>query len=89
MFYLVGITNSYELTRTEEKISNLSDYPEKYQLVEDPVLKTWGIRFVVVKNYLAFYTISEETKTVHIIRFLYGKRNWPVILRQSFPSIKY
>ncbi len=66
-----------------EKISSLTQYPERNALVDDPVLKAWGIRFVQVNNYLAFYTLSEEEKRVYIVRFLYGKRNWVSILKQG------
>jgi len=46
-----------------------------------------GIRFVIINNYLAFYTIDEEKQTVIIVRFLYQKSNWTSILRQIFPLI--
>lgn len=72
------------LSEIEEKINELAVFPKKHQTVDDPVLKTWGIRFLVINNYLAFYTVDDESTTVNIIRFLYGKRNWSVILRQSF-----
>ncbi|MFR5502265.1 MAG: type II toxin-antitoxin system RelE/ParE family toxin, partial [Lachnospira pectinoschiza] len=44
-------------------------------------------RFVIINNYLAFYTIDEEKQTVIIVRFLYQKSNWTSILRQIFPLI--
>lgn len=58
--------------------------PEKFRLVDDPVLASWGIRFVIVNNYLAFYTIDTEMQTVIVVRFLYKKSNWNSILRQGF-----
>ena len=72
------------LEEAENKISDLSIFPKKYALVDDPVLKAWGIRFLLVKNYIAFYVISEENHTVYIVRFLYGKRDWITILKQGF-----
>ena len=60
---------------------------EKIQLVDDPVLAGWGIRFIMVNNYLAFYTIDEDKKVVIIVRFLYQKSNWNTILRQGFSLI--
>lgn len=72
------------LEEAENKISDLSIFPKKFALVDDPVLKTWGIRFLLVKNYIAFYVISEENHTVYIVRFLYGKRDWITILKQGF-----
>ena len=72
------------LDEAESKIGELSVFPEKFGLVDDPVLKDWGIRFTLVKNYIAFYVVSEENRTVYIVRFLYGKRNWISILKQGF-----
>ena len=68
----------------EKKIGELSTFPEKFALVDDPVLKAWGIRFTLVKNYIAFYVISEDNHTIYIVRFLYGKRDWITILKQGF-----
>ena len=68
------------------QISTLTDLPQKFQLANDPVLASWGIRFVQVNHYLAFYTIDEEKQTVIVVRFLYQKQNWMAILRQDFPS---
>ena len=65
----------------EEKLSPLSSNPKMYPVVDEPVFRVWGIRFVVVNNYLAFYTIDESEKIVHIVRFLYGKRIWTHILK--------
>ena len=70
-----------------EQIGSLAALPQKFRLVDDPVLASWGIRFVIVNNYLAFYTIDEEKQTVIIVRFLYQKSNWTSILRQRFPLI--
>jgi plasmid stabilization system protein ParE len=71
------------LDKTEEKINELSFMPKKYKTVDDPVLSAWGVRLIIISNYLAFYIIDEDSKTVHIIRFLYGKRNWMSILRNE------
>ncbi|MCM1180411.1 MAG: type II toxin-antitoxin system RelE/ParE family toxin [Clostridium sp.] len=75
------------LVEAEKQISSLSDFPEKFRLVDDPVLSSWGIRFVVVNNYLAFYTISEKENLVIVIRFLFQKSNWNSILRQGFSLV--
>ena len=72
------------LDEAEMKVGELSTSPERFSLVDDPVLKAWGIRFTLVKNYIAFYVISEENRTIYIVRFLYGKRDWITILKQGF-----
>lgn len=40
------------LDAAELKISSLVDFPQKFKLVDDPVLASWGVRFVVVNGYL-------------------------------------
>ena len=72
------------LDTVEETLPALAQYAQRYALVDDPVLRAWGIRFVQIKNYLAFYTISEGEQKVYIVRFLYGKRNWISILKNGF-----
>lgn len=67
----------------EEILSGLSHMPERFALVDDKLLTAWGIRFVQVKNYLAFYTVSQEANTVYVLRFLYGKSDWMSILRSG------
>ena len=71
------------LDMVEEKIKSIATFPERFAVIEDALLSSWGIRFITVKNYLAFYLIDETTSTVHIVRFLYGKRNWVSILKQG------
>lgn len=72
------------IDEAEKQLASLSDFPERFRLADDPVLASWGIRFVTVNGYLAFYTISEENKLVTIVRFLFRKSNWNAILRQGF-----
>ena len=70
-----------------EQIEALADFPQKFRLVDDPVLTSWVIRFVIINNYLAFYMIDEEKQVVIVVRFLYQKSNWTSILRQGFSLI--
>ena len=72
------------LTEFDRAVRSLEKMPERYRLADDMVLASWGIRYAQVKNYLAFYTVSSETATVHIIRFLYGKSDWAFLLRSSY-----
>lgn len=68
------------LDDAEATINSLSAFPCKSALAEDPLLAAWEMRFIKVKNYLAFYIVSEEKHLVTIVRFLYGKSNWTSIL---------
>lgn len=71
------------LDEAEKQINLLSDFPEKFRLVDDPILASWGIRYVMIDNYLAFYTIDAEHNLVTIVRFLYQKSNWNSIHRKG------
>lgn len=75
------------IDKAEKQINSLSYFPEKFRLVDDPFLASWGIRFVIVNGYLAFYTISEENNLVIVVRFLFQKSNWNAILRQGFSLV--
>ncbi len=65
----------------EIKVATLRDFPERNRIVDEPMLRSWGIRFVMVKNYLAFYTVTGDT--VHVVRFLHSRRDWAYILKQG------
>ena len=71
------------LDETDAQINSLGEYPERCKVVDDSVLNSWGIRYIIVKNYLAFFIIDEEKKEVIIVRFLFQKSNWNAILRQG------
>lgn len=75
------------LDAVTEQINSLGDMPEKFRLVDDPVLASRKIRFVIVNNYLAFYTIDKGKQLAIVVRFLYQKSNWNSILRQGFSLI--
>lgn len=83
-FTLLNPTAADELLdAAEEVFSSLTEMPHRIMPAQDEVLAAWGIRFVQVKNYLGFYIIDEARQTVHVIRFLYKKRNWQTILRND------
>lgn len=69
------------IDETQKAINSLSDMPGRYPVVGDASLAQLGIRMLQIKNYLVFYVIREETKTVVILRFLYSKRDWKNILK--------
>ena len=64
----------------EDAIARLADIPQKYSLVTDERLASMGYRKLVVKNYIAFFTIDEQSKTVDVERILYVRRDWLRIL---------
>lgn len=66
------------LDEVERSISDIVEFPLKYRLADDPVLKSRGIRCFVIKNYLVFYVVEDQT--IYIVRFLHQKRIWISIL---------
>ena len=68
---------------------NLIYFPHKYPLIDDLMLTPYKIRFLPIKNYLLFYTIIEETKTIYIVRFLYSRSDWQHILKHYIQYDEY
>jgi plasmid stabilization system protein ParE len=60
---------------------NLSFMAEGYRLVNNDILAAKGLRRLVVKKYLVFFTVNEETKTVTVARVIHGRRDWAGILQ--------
>jgi plasmid stabilization system protein ParE len=64
----------------EEALAGLSIMPHSRPKVRDERLAAMGYRIEIIKNYIAFFTINEEEKTVDVGRILYGRRDWKRIL---------
>ena len=75
------------LNEVNERISSLSDMPQRFRAADDPILANWNIHFITINNYIAFYIIDSNKKSVIVVRFLYRKSNWVSILRQGFSII--
>ena len=71
------------LDEAEQSLYSLSDFPYRNPLVKDAFLATNGIRIQIINNYLAVYTIREQTKTAVILRFLHCRRDWMSILKSD------
>ena len=71
------------LDSAEEEIGKLAFMPKKHKLADDSVLASWGIRFIAVGGYLAFYIVDDDREVVHIVRFLHGRRNWASLLNSG------
>lgn len=68
---------------TQSSIANLKTFPRKHPVIQDLFLSFYEIRYIQIKNYLAFYRIIEETKTIYVIRFLYARSDWKRILHKT------
>ena len=61
-------------------IISLKQMPKKYALSPDERLAQKGMRMVAIQNYLIFYTVDENIKSVNVARILYGRRDWTNLL---------
>lgn len=65
-------------TRIEKNLQLLSTNPRLGRIPNDEDLFRLGYRYLVVENYLIFYTIEEQTIYVH--RILHGARDYLSLL---------
>ena len=65
------------------KLSSLSDFPQRNPVVKDIFLSLNGIRIQKINNYLAFYVINEDKKIVSVLRILHSRQNWIEILKND------
>lgn len=68
------------ISKIAKEINFLDHMPFRNALAADERLAYKGIRKVIVDNYIIFYIVTEENKTVTIIRILYSRRNWISLL---------
>ena len=74
------ITQNYELFNSlhMKRIRQLADFPEIGAPLSSIISLEVPYRFLVCGNYTAFYKV--DGNEVHIIRVLYGRRNFMQIL---------
>jgi len=65
-------------TKIEKAISLLAENPYLGRIPDDEKLVNLGYRFLIVQDYLTFYTIEERTIFVH--RIIHGARDYQRIL---------
>ena len=58
-----------QISRFKNRIESLDNMPKRF-----PIYKN-SIRYMPVDNYLVFYSVDENQKTVSILRVMYGKRD--------------
>ena len=65
-------------TKIEKNLELLSDNPNLGRMPRDEEIKNLGYRYIIVQNYIIFYTIEERTILIH--RILHGARNYKSLL---------
>lgn len=74
------ITADKLLSKIENDILRLKDFPYSSSYVIDESLKSRGYRKLIIDNYIVFYLANEMDKQVVIMRVLYGAQNYKEIL---------
>ena len=68
------------LDEVDECYENLEAMPYMYEECRDPHLKALKYRRAVIRNYVMVYRVSENDKTVYILRFFYGSRDYEKLI---------
>lgn len=64
-----------QVERIEKNILSLDEMPMRFRTYENEPWKSRGLRVMPVDNYLVFYIPYEESRTVNILRIMYGGRD--------------
>ena len=63
------------LDTLEEEIASLDQFPNRVPLTEEEPWHSQGIHKLSVKNYLVYFWINEDAKTVQVIGVIFGRRD--------------
>lgn len=64
--------------KIEKDLELLSENPNLGRIPRDEEIRNLGYRYLIVQNYLIFYTIEDKTILVH--RILHSARNYKSLL---------
>jgi addiction module RelE/StbE family toxin len=64
--------------KIEKDLELLSENPQLGRIPRDEEIRSLGYRYIIIQNYLIFYTIDERTILIH--RILHSARNYKSIL---------
>ena len=64
--------------KIEKNLELLSDNPDLGRIPREEEIRNLGYKYLIVQNYVIFYTIEEKTIFIH--RILHGARNYKTLL---------
>ena len=70
------------LNKLQDAIQEACSFPESGSLVINEFLPYKGIRKKLVGNYIMYYFLDGNAKTIYVLRVKYGRRNLEEILRE-------
>lgn len=65
-------------TKIEKNLELLSDNPKLGRIPRDEDIRNLGYRYLIVQNYIIFYSTEERTIIIH--RILHSARNYKALL---------
>lgn len=64
-----------QLDRLERAITSLDQVPERFRVYDKPKWRQRNLRIMPVDNYLVFYIPEHDSRTVTVLRIMYGARD--------------
>lgn len=85
VLYIANTLHSKETARRtldvlEESINSLSYLPNRYALVDEEPWHSEGVHKMMVKNYLVYYWVDNETAKVQVTAVVYARRDQKRVL---------
>lgn len=74
-----------QLSRIEKEILSLTWMPERYRRYEKEPWQSRNVRIVAVDNYCVLYVPDQRSKTVTVLRVVYGGRDIDRVLAEYSP----
>nr|WP_296011906.1 type II toxin-antitoxin system RelE/ParE family toxin [uncultured Blautia sp.] len=72
---LVPETAQKQVNRIRKEVRSLDFMPSRYSLVDWESWKSMGMHKVPVDNFVVYYTVNDDSRTVTMIRIFYGGRD--------------
>ena len=85
--YIANVLRSPETARSylhhlRKEIGSLSEMPARIKAIDEEPWHSRGIRKLIVKNFLVYFRIVEEERTVYILNVIYARRDQLRVLQQ-------
>jgi len=58
----------------------IAEHPYMYRAYESVLTLSESYRIAQLRNFVLFYTVDEQTETVHFCRVIYGRRDFDPLL---------
>jgi len=72
-----------QVKRIRIRIRTLDTFPERYKSVDWEPWTKQEMHQMLVDNFVVFYIVEKESKSVQIVRIFYSKRNIPNIVNNN------